>query len=143
MICNPFSPKNSAAVKAYTRGILLTMSGYVFAVSGTSAYVHHHHPHGPLLFVLCAIPSFCILSMLGVVAIYLRDEHDEYQRMLVVRSLLWATFVVLALSAYTDFLRAFGNLPGLPPFAEFVTFWLVFGPVQAVQSIAGARGSHE
>jgi lipopolysaccharide export LptBFGC system permease protein LptF len=75
--------------------------------------------------------------MLWVVIRYLRDERDEYQRMLVVRSLLCAAFAILALSAYTDFLRSYGNLPALPPFTEFVAFWIVFGFAQAFQSIGG------
>jgi hypothetical protein len=137
MICNPFSRNASPAVRRYTTGIALTMSGYVLAVLGTSIYVNHHHPHGFEVYALSAIPSFCIFAMLWVVIRYLRDERDEYQRMLVVRSLLCAAFAILALSAYTDFLRSYGNLPALPPFTEFVAFWIVFGFAQAFQSIGG------
>lgn len=141
MTCNPFSSTASPAVKRYTAGVALTMTGYVLAVLGTSTFVHHHHPNGFEVYLLAAIPSFCIFAMLGVVAIYLRDEKDEYQRMLVVRSILVAAFVILAMSAFTDFLRSYGDLPGLPPFAEFVSFWIIFAIAQGVQSI-GNR-SHE
>lgn len=138
MQCNPFSSTASPAVRRYTRGIAFTMSGYVLAVLGTSRYVRNHpHPHGPALYLLSALPSFCIFAMLGVVVIYLRDEHDEYQRMLAVRSILCAAFAILAMSAYADFLRAYGDLAGLPPFTDFVVFWIVFGIAQAVQSILG------
>ncbi len=141
MQCNPFSSTASPAVRRYTRGIVLTMSGYVLAVLGTSAYVHHHphshDPHGAALYLVSAVPSLCIFAMLGVVVIYLRDEHDEYQRMVAVRSILCATFAILAMGAYTDFLRAYGDLAGLPPFTDFVGFWIIFGLAQAVQSIAG------
>jgi hypothetical protein len=138
MPCNPFSATASRAVHRYTRGIILTMSGYVLAVLGTSAFVHHHpHPQGIMLYLLCAPPSFCIFAMLTVVVNYLRDEHDEYQRMLVVRSILCATFAILALSAYTGFLRSYGNFAGLPPFTDFVVFWMIFGVAQAVQAKSG------
>jgi hypothetical protein len=143
MTCNPFSKKASPAVRRYTRGIALTMSGYVFAVFGTSAYVHAHHPIGFMLYALSAIPAFCIFAMLWVVIRYLRDEKDEFQRMLVVRSLLAAAFSILALSAYMDFLRAYGNLPALPPFTDFVAFWIVFGLAQTVQSIQANGGADE
>jgi len=133
MYCNPFSKNASPAMRRYTRGAALTMGGYLLAVLGTSTYVHGHHPAGPMLYFLSAIPSFCILSMLIVVVIYLRDEKDEYVRMLTVRSLLAGTFVVLALGTFTDFLRSYGQLPGLPPFTEWIAFWFSFALAQFIQ----------
>ena len=58
-------------------------------------------------------------------------------------ALLCAAFAVLGVSAYTDFLRSFGNLPGLPPFAEFIAFWFIFGIAQAVQNISNRGGENE
>ncbi len=143
MICNPFQVNASPAVKRYTAGMFFTMLAYLVCVFATTTVAHRYHPHGPAVYLLSAIPSACILAMLGVVAIYLRDEKDEYQRMLFVRSLLWATFATLAIAAYSDFLRSYGDLPALPPFVEFVAFWMVFGVVQGVQSVGGSRASHE
>ena len=134
MNCNPFSKKNSPAIRRYTAGIALTMTGYLLAVFGTATFVKHHHPHGITVYLLSALPAFCIFAMLAVVVIYLRDERDEYVRMLMVRSLLAATFFVLAIGAYNDFLRSFGNLSALPPFSQWVAFWFIFAIAQAVQS---------
>ena len=138
-----FCSTNSPAIKQYNRGILLTMSCYLVAVLAAATVVHRFHPHGPLIYLLCLVPSCCIFAMLGVVVRYLRDEKDEYQRILAVRSLLCAAFAVLGVSAYTDFLRSFGNLPGLPPFAEFIAFWFIFGIAQAVQNISNRGGENE
>ena len=120
-------------MRRYTKGSALTMAGYLLAVLGTAMYVHDHHPTGHMLYILSAIPSFCILCMLIVVVVYLRDEKDEYVRMLTVRSLLSGTFIVLAIGTFTDFLRSYGNRPGLPPFAEWVAFWLSFAIAQFIQ----------
>jgi hypothetical protein len=135
MQCNPFSPSASPATKRYNRGIALTMTGYVFAVVGTTIFVKNNHPHGLIVYFLSVPPSLCIFAMLGVVITYLRDESDEYQRMLFVRSLLAAAFITLAVGAYTDFLRIYGAIAELPAFAQFVCFWFVFGIAQAVQSM--------
>ncbi len=135
MRCNPFSQKASPAVRRYMRGIIVTMSVYVLAVLGTSYFVVHHHPRGWVLFAMAAPPSLCILAMLGVVVQYLRTETDEYQRMLAVRSLLCATFGTLAMGAYVDFLRGYGDLPALPPFTDFVVFWMIFAAAQGTQSL--------
>lgn len=134
MQCNPFSPTAPPALKRYNRGMGLTMLGYLFAVFGTTSFVKHNHPHGPIVYLLSALPSFCIFAMLGVVIFYLRDETDEYKRMLFVRSLLAAAFFTLALGAYTDFLRIYGAIENVPAFAQFVCFWLAFALAQALQS---------
>ena len=133
MICNPFSRHKSPALRRYNRGVSLTMLGYLLAVFGTATFVHNHHPHGITVYLLSALPAFCILAMLGVVVNYLRDEKDEYVRMLMVRSLLAAAFIVLAVGAYNDFLRSFGDLPALPAFSQWVIFWLTFAIAQFVQ----------
>ena len=133
MYCNPFSKNVSPVMRRYNKGAALSMAGYLLAVLGTSAYVHAHRPTGPMLYFLSAVPSFCILCMLVVVVIYLRDEKDEYVRMLTVRSLLAGTFIVLALGAFTDFLRSYGHLAGLPPFTEWIAFWLSFAFAQYIQ----------
>lgn len=133
MNCNPFNRHNSPALRRYNQGVGLTMFGYLLAVFGTATFVHRHHPHGLTVYLLSALPAFCILAMLGVVVNYLRDEKDEYVRMLMVRSLLAATFIVLAVGAYNDFLRAFGDLPALPAFSQWVIFWFTFAIAQFVQ----------
>ena len=135
MLCNPFSPSASPAIKRYSRGMGLTMLGYLFAVFGTTTFVKKTHPHGFIVYLLSALPSLCILAMLGVVIIYLRDESDEYKRLLFVRSLLAAAFILLALGAYTDFLRIYGAIDSVPAFAQFICFWIAFSLAQAVQSI--------
>ena len=133
MNCNPFRRSGSPAMRRYNIGVGLTMLGYLLAVFGTASFVHNHAPHGVTVYALAALPSFCILAMLGVVVRYLRDEKDEYVRLLMVRSLLAAIFIVLAIGAYNDFLRVFGGLPALPPFSQWVAFWFTFGLAQFVQ----------
>jgi len=133
----------SAAGKRYTRGVALTMIGYMFAVLGTTTYVRNHHPQGIEVYFLAALPALCILGMLIVMAIYLRDEKDEFQRMLIVRSLLWATFATLALSAYNDLLISYESPHTLPPFSQFIAFWITFGLVQAVQSLRLRRAAND
>ncbi len=133
MTCNPFLRNTSPAMRRYNAGVALTMGGYLLAVFGTATFVHRHHPHGITVYLLSAMPAFCIFAMLAVVVTYLRDEKDEYVRMLMVRSLLAAAFVVLAIGAYNDFLRSFGDLAPLPPFSQWVVFWIVFAIAQAIQ----------
>ena len=73
------------ASRRYTQRILAVMSVYVVAVFATTWFVRHHHPVGAALYALAAVPTVPILGVLVVVALYLKEEQDEFQRMVVVR----------------------------------------------------------
>jgi len=125
---------SSKAGKRYTSRMLTVMCSYVVVVLMVTRFVRTHHPAGAEVYFLAALPTIPVLCMLGVVGRYLHEEQDEFQRMLVVRSLLWAIAVSLGLAAFTDFLRSYGAIVALPPFTEFVAFWVAFGIVQGIQS---------
>jgi len=123
----------SKAVQRYTRRIVVTMSAYMVLVFATTFAVRHEHLTGWPLYVCAVLPSIAIFRQLYVVAMYLREETDEYVRQQVVNSLLWSTACILGLTAFTDFLRCYTPYGTLPPFTVFVTFWIIFGIAQAVQ----------
>ena len=124
----------SKAEKRYTRRMLIAMSIYLLLVLFTTYIVRHGHATGWWLYVCAVLPSLPILRVLQVVALYLKEETDEFIRQQVVNSLLWAMAAVLALTAFTDFLRSYTTFAGLPPFSVFVSFWIIFGLAQIVQS---------
>jgi hypothetical protein len=123
----------SKAGKRYVWRMLMVSCGYVLAVWGTTSFVVHRHPQGGEVYALALLPTIPVLCMLGVVGLYLREEQDEFQRMLVVRSILLAIAGTLSLSVFGDFLRSYGARKTIPPFTEFVVFWVLFGLVQGVQ----------
>jgi Kef-type K+ transport system membrane component KefB len=124
------------AAKSLAMGMILTMSGFALVIVGTSLFTDRHHPHGAQLFVLAALPLIPILCMLAVVGMYLHAEKDEFQRLLIVRSLLCAIAVALGMNFFAGMLRGLGAIPSWPPFAEFAIFWFVFGAIQLVQVLA-------
>lgn len=130
MFCNSKSP----AAKRYQKTVLVEMFAYMLILFGTDTYVHRHHPLGVMLYILAALPCVPIIGVLVAVGVYLRDEHDEYQRDLMVKSMLWGTAGVLALTTFSSFLRSFGWSGSLPPFTEFVCFWLL---------VAAAKGFYK
>jgi hypothetical protein len=124
----------SKAVKRYTQRTIVTMSAYLVLVFVTTYLVRHEHLPGWLLYVCAVVPSLAVLRMLHVVALYLKEEKDEFVRQQTVNSLLWATAAILALTAFTDFLRSYTPFGTLPPFTVFVAFWIVFGLASTVQT---------
>jgi cytochrome bd-type quinol oxidase subunit 2 len=134
---------STKASKRYMWRLLIVMIGYLLATFGTTTFVKHNHPHGFEVYLLALLPTIPVLCMLGVVALYLREEKDEFQRVLMVRSMLVAIAGVLGMNAYADFLRSYKAISALPPFTDFVTFWLLCGLVQMVQSMMNRGGRDE
>jgi hypothetical protein len=128
--------RSTKAAKTLALGMILTMSGFVLVVVGTSIFLDRHPSQGTQLVVLAALPLFPMLCMLAVVGMYLQSETDEFQRLVRVRSLLGAIAVALATNFFAGMLRGLGAIPSWPPFAEFVIFWFAFGAIQLVQVLA-------
>ncbi len=124
----------SAAAKRYQRTVAVEMLSYLLILFGVDSFVRRHHPVGAELYALAALPSFPIIGVLVAVGIYLRDEKDEYQRDLMVKCMLWGTAGVLALTTFLSFLHSFGWVGSVPPFTEFMTFWIL---------VAAAKGYYK
>jgi hypothetical protein len=124
----------SAAMRAYQRGIAATMSVYVVVIVGLGIFLRHRHPQGLLAYGLAILPSIPILGMLAVVGVYLRDEKDEFLRWRMIKALLWATGMTLAVTTVVGFLQNFAAMQAPPAYWVFVMYWLIFGLAQAMLS---------
>lgn len=138
-----FCGAKSKAARRYTQRILAVMTVYVLTVLAVTRFVRGHRVSGHSVYLLAALPTIPIVAMLAVVGLYLHEEQDEFQRMVTVRSLLWAIAGVLAMTAFADFLRSYGALQALPPFTEFVVFWVAFGLAQGVQAALNSANREE
>ena len=133
----------SKAAKQYTQRLVVVMLFYILMVWLVTPLVRTHHWVATKLYFAAALPTLPILFMLLVVGLYLRDERDEFKRHQTVVSMLWAIAITLGFTAFTDFLRSYGAITAIPPFTEFVTFWLSMGIVNAVQTIRSRVGTDE
>ena len=130
-ICGTSTP----AGKRYQRRVIVTVSIYLVVVLAAAWIVKHTHPHGWLLYTIAVVPALPIFGMLGALGIYLREEKDEYIRLITMRSLLVGTAVLLALLMVNDFLRSLSGAAAIPPFTSWTVFFLVFALAQAVQTM--------
>ncbi len=133
----------SVAEKNYLRRMMQTMAGYLLVVMCTTLLVRHGGVTGWSLYVFAILPAIPVLRLLHVVALYLHEERDEYQRLLVVRAILCGTTVVLMVVAFTDFLRSYTPYGTLPPFTLFVVFWMVFGLAHWIQQRSNGVGDDD
>ena len=130
-ICATVTP----ASKRYQRRVMLTMAVYLVVLFASIYVVKHTHPHGWVLYAIALVPALPILAMLGSMGVYLKEETDEYIRLMTMRSLVAGTAVLLMVLVVSDFLRALSGAAPLAPFASWVTFFLAFGAAQAVQTM--------
>ena len=134
----PLHP-HSPACRSYRQRVLITMSFYVLAIFGVAYFLRDHHPRGAAAYLLAIVPAIPILCMLVVVGIYLRDEQDEFQRWMMIRSILWATGIVLAATTVVGFLQNFAAVTAPLSYYVFVLFWVVFGIAQGIQQLRIGR----
>jgi hypothetical protein len=114
-------------------GMALTMMGFALAAVGTSVFADRRHPAGAELYVLAMLPSIPVVCMLAILGMHLARERDEFQRAMVVRSLLWAIGGTLAVGVFEGYVREYGGVLKLPAFTELVAFWVMFGIAHVVQ----------
>ena len=133
----------SKAERRYVRRTFQTMSAYILLVLIVTYLVRHGHVTGAWTYVLALLPALAIVRLIHVVALYLSEETDEFQRMLVVRSILCGAAAMLIVQAVSDFLRSYTPTGDLPPFGMFTVFWIIFGIAQVVQRRSNRVGGDE
>jgi hypothetical protein len=124
----------SEAVRNYLNRMAWAMGVYLLLVCATTVLVRRMGISGWLLYAVALVPCLPVLRILQVVALYLKEEKDEFQRLLVVRAILVGTAVTLGVSTFSDFLRSYTPTGLLPPFTMFVIFWIVFGTAHGILS---------
>ena len=139
MSCHP----NTKAGKMYLKRMIQAMVVYIVLVFFTTYLVRHAHVTGWMLYLVALVPVLPVLRMIHGLLLYIAEENDEFQRLLVVRSVLCGTTAILALAAFEDFLRSYTPASVLPPFSLFIVFWMVFGLAQGVQQASNKAGSDD
>jgi uncharacterized YccA/Bax inhibitor family protein len=81
----------------------------VFLFSAVWAFVHHH-PTGPVAWLLAILPALAIIGQIAAFGFYLREEKDEFQVALGVQSMLWGIGGTLAVTVTWGFLENFLQL---------------------------------
>ena len=125
----------SAAKKRYERRVLSAMGAYIAVLLLTGRVVHHDRPHGWVLYFFAGLPAIPVIITIVAMGRYLHEETDEYQRTLLVRSILIATGALLGTLVMSDFLRAYAGVAALDPFICFLIFYVAFAIVQGIQTL--------
>lgn len=87
-----------------------------------------------LRYLLALLPAIPIMACFAVMGLYLAEEQDEYIRMRVARSALWATGITLAGATAWGFLEDAG-LPHVPMFYVATGWFAALGLVACTRRV--------
>jgi hypothetical protein len=99
------------AARRYRRRMSLASWAYVGALLFAITAYKQLHWTGVLAYGAALLPAVPLIGMFASMALYLREETDEFQRTVQIESSLWATGAVLVLCAGWGFLEMFGMVP--------------------------------
>jgi len=85
------------------------------------------HPHNVVAYLVGVLPALPIIGALVYTGIYLAEETDEFQRNLLVQSLLGGTGGILAVITAWGYLEDFARAPHLDLIWVYPLFWLFAG----------------
>jgi hypothetical protein len=117
----------SAATRRYTRRFLPTMGLYVIFLFIAAWVFPHYHPTGVPAYLLAILPALPIIAVIGIIGLYLAEEKDEFQRNLLIQSMIWAMGGTLVVTTAWGFLEAFITVPHFQLYLVFPLFWFFVG----------------
>ena len=120
----------SPATRRYLARFIPLMIVYVIAIFSVSLAFSRLHPEGLLAWGLAIVPALPILGVIAVMGLYLREEADEFQRAVLIESMLWGIGLTLAGSTVWGLLEIYVEAPRVPVFWAFPAFCGAMGLAQ-------------
>lgn len=112
----------SPAGRRYLRRFIPTMLAYVVIILGVSFAFRGEGPTGPLAWILAVAPALPVLAVIAIMGLYIREETDEFQRAVLVESMLWGMGLTLSATTVAGFLEMYVHTPPLQSFWAFPLF---------------------
>jgi hypothetical protein len=123
MICTP----KSKARRRYISRLLPTMVLYILFLFIAQWTFHHLHPTGIVAYLLAVLPALPLVGSLAIVGLYVAEESDEFERAIIVQSMLWGLGGALSVGTVWGCLEDFANAPHISIFYVYVFFWIFMG----------------
>jgi hypothetical protein len=115
------------AGRRYIYRLAPTMALYLLFTYIAQWSFHHLHPTRLVVYLLAVLPTLPLVGSLAIVGLYIAEETDEFERSILVQSMLWGFGVALSISTVWGSLEDFANAPHLSTFYLLLFFWVVMG----------------
>jgi hypothetical protein len=120
MTCIP----KSKAGRRYIYRLFPTMVIYLAFLFVSQWTFHHLHPTGLLVYLLAVLPALPLIGSLAIVGLYIAEESDEFERSIIIQSMLWGLGGALSVSTIWGFLGDFAKAPHVSAFYVYLFFWI-------------------
>lgn len=120
----------SPAGRRYLKRFIPAMITYVISIFGASYGFRLFDLTGPVAWAVAIAPALPILAVIAIMGLYVKEETDEFQRNVLVESMLWGFGVTLAITTVWGFLEMYVHTPGLQSFWAFPIFCGAMGLAQ-------------
>jgi hypothetical protein len=117
--------ENNRATKGYLLRLAAAMATYLICLATTVRILGRYHPERWVAYGLALLPAVPVIGAIAIIGLYLADERDEYQRTVVVQSILWALGVTMAALTVWGFLEIFAGVPHFQTYLAFPLFWVL------------------
>ena len=118
---------STKAGRRYTKRLAITMFFYLAFMFLAGWSFHHLHPTGFIVYLLAVLPALPLVASLAVIGVYIAEETDEFERSILVQSMLWGLGGTLSVATVWGFLEDFARAPHLSSFYIFIFFWIFMG----------------
>ncbi len=117
----------SKAGRRYVYRLAPTMLVYIVFLFIAHWTFHHHHPTGLLVYLLAVLPALPLIGSLALVGLYITEESDEFERSIIVQSMLWGLGGALSVGTVWGSLEDFAKAPHISIFHVYLFFWIFMG----------------
>lgn len=121
----------SNAAKRYLWRFLPSMAAYIVVLMGIVTWFQLSPPQGAVRYLGAVAPAVPLLGCIWSMGAFLTEEQDEFERMVVIRAMLWGIGLTLAATTVWGFLETFADAPRFPLYLVFPLFTSLFGIAQA------------
>ena len=115
------------AGRRYISRLFPTMVLYIVFLYIAQWTFHHLHPTGLVVYLLAVLPALPLVGTLAIVGLYIAEESDEFERSIIVQSMLWGLGGALSVSTIWGFLEDFAKAPHISSFYVYIFFWIFMG----------------
>jgi hypothetical protein len=123
MICIP----KSKAGRRYIYRLAPTMALYLLFLFISQWTFHHLHPTALVVYLLAVLPALPLVGTLAIVGLYIAEESDDFERSVIVQSMLWGLGGALSVSTIWGFLEDVAKAPHISTFYVYIFFWIFMG----------------
>ena len=123
MICSLHNP----AQRRYVVRLAVATVFYLVLLLIAKHTLERYHFNHAITWLIAVLPALPIVAVIAGVGLYIKEEKDEFERLVTMQSMLCGIAATLAVDCVWGFLEIFAGAVHLAPYLNFCIFWFFAG----------------